>query len=122
MSILDMVQFLVITLWKMFSCAFDMKLNLSMIHRFSPFIVHESCMFQVCTSTCTCIHIYLVSQERISLCSLGYPGTSPVDQAGLKLAGICLRLPLSTEIKVLGLKAAPPLPSPGIFFKLMYLC
>jgi hypothetical protein len=54
------------------------------------------------------IHIYIyyffvvvfVFQDRVSLCSSGYPGTHSVDQAGLELRN----LPASAS-QVLGLKA-----------------
>lgn len=43
-------------------------------------------------------------QERVSLCSLGYPGTS-LDQAGLELRDS----PVSSP-QLLGLKPVPPCP------------
>jgi hypothetical protein len=43
---------------------------------------------------------FLVFQDRVSLCSLGCPGTHSVDQAGLEL-----RNPPASASQVLGLKA-----------------
>jgi hypothetical protein len=42
----------------------------------------------VCLFTCL-----LVFLDRVSLCSLGCPGTLSVDQNGLELTEICLFLP-----------------------------
>jgi hypothetical protein len=50
--------------------------------------------------------LVLVFQDRVSLCSLGYPGTHSVDQAGLELRN----LPASAS-RVLGLKACETTPS-----------
>jgi hypothetical protein len=47
-------------------------------------------------------------RDRVSLCSLGCPGTPSVDQAGLEL-----RNPPASASQVLGLKAWPPLPGPA---------
>jgi hypothetical protein len=44
--------------------------------------------------------VFLFFQDRVSLCSLGCPGTYSVDQAGLKL-----RNPPASDSQVLGLKA-----------------
>jgi hypothetical protein len=44
--------------------------------------------------------LFCFFQDRVSLCSPGYPGTHSVDQVGLKLRN----LPASTS-QVLGLKA-----------------
>jgi hypothetical protein len=43
---------------------------------------------------------FLVFQDKVSLCSLGCPGTHSVDQAGLKL-----RNPPASASQVMGLKA-----------------
>jgi hypothetical protein len=45
-----------------------------------------------------CLFVCLFSQDRVSLCSPGYPGTDFVDGAGLELS------PVSAS-QVLGLKA-----------------
>jgi hypothetical protein len=37
--------------------------------------------------------LFCFSKNRVSLCSLGYPGTSSVDQVGFKLIEIHLPLP-----------------------------
>jgi hypothetical protein len=47
-----------------------------------------------------CLFGWLVFQDRVSLCSSGYPGTHSVDQAGLEL-----RNPPASASQVLGLKA-----------------
>jgi hypothetical protein len=47
-----------------------------------------------------CLFVYLVFQDRVSLCSPGCPGTHSVDQASLELRN----LPASAS-RVLGLKA-----------------
>jgi hypothetical protein len=44
--------------------------------------------------------VVVVFQDRVSLCSLGCPGTHSVDQAGLEL-----RNPPASASQVLGLKA-----------------
>jgi hypothetical protein len=49
--------------------------------------------------------LFLVFQDRVSLCSPGYPGTHFVDQAGLELRN----LPASAS-RVLGLKACATTP------------
>lgn len=36
----------------------------------------------------------LLTEERVSLYRLGWPGVHNVDQAGLELAEVCLPLPL----------------------------
>jgi hypothetical protein len=46
------------------------------------------------------LFFFLVFRDRVSLCSLGCPGTHSVDQAGLKL-----RNPPASASLVLGLKA-----------------
>jgi hypothetical protein len=46
------------------------------------------------------LFFFLVFQDRVSLCSLGCPGTHSVDQAGLEL-----RNPPASASRVLGLKA-----------------
>jgi hypothetical protein len=46
------------------------------------------------------LFLFLVFQDRISLCSSGCPGTHPVDQAGLEL-----RNPTVSASQVLELKA-----------------
>jgi hypothetical protein len=43
--------------------------------------------FLVCAHSSTC-SVSFVSQNRVSLCSPGCPGTHSVDQAGLKLRGL----------------------------------
>jgi hypothetical protein len=48
----------------------------------------------------SCLLTCLVFQDRVSLCSPGYPGTHSVDQVGLKITAICLPLPPG----ILGLK------------------
>jgi hypothetical protein len=57
--------------------------------------LHLQDIFYVCLFACL-----FVFQDRVSLCSPGYPGTHSVDQAGLKLRN----LPASAS-QVLGLKA-----------------
>jgi hypothetical protein len=47
----------------------------------------------------------LFFQDRVSLCSLGCPGTHSVDQAGLEL-----RNSPASAFQVLGLKACPTTP------------
>ena len=49
--------------------------------------------------------MYLCFQDRVSLCSCGYPGTHYVDQADLKLTEI--HLPLAPEC--VGIKGVLPL-------------
>ena len=46
------------------------------------------------------VFLFLVFQDRVSLCSPGCPGTHFVEQAGLEL-----RNPLSSAYRVLGSKA-----------------
>jgi hypothetical protein len=46
-----------------------------------------------------CFVLFLVSQDRVSLCSPGCPGTHSVDQAGLEL-----RVPPASASQVLGFK------------------
>jgi hypothetical protein len=50
----------------------------------------------------------LVFRDRVSLCSLGCPGTHFVNQAGLEL-----RNPPASASQVLGLKACATTPGPG---------
>jgi hypothetical protein len=52
--------------------------------------------------------VFLVFQDRVSLCSPGCPGTHFVDQAGLEL-----RNPPASASQVLGLKACTT--APGCF-------
>jgi hypothetical protein len=52
-------------------------------------------------------------QDRVSLCSLGCPGTHTVDQAGLEL-----RNPPASVSLVLGLKACATTPGCGILINL----
>ena len=49
------------------------------------------------------VWLVLVFRDRVSLCSLGCPGTQSVDQAGLEL-----RNPPASASRVLGLKATRP--------------
>jgi hypothetical protein len=57
--------------------------------------------------------VFVFFQDRVSLCSPGYPGTHSVDQAGLELRN----LPASAS-RVLGLKVCVTMPSaPYIFLK-----
>jgi hypothetical protein len=51
------------------------------------------------------LFFFLVFQDRVSLCSLGYPGTHFVDQASLEL-----RNPPASASQVLGLKACATTP------------
>jgi hypothetical protein len=55
------------------------------------------------------------SEDRVSLCSPGCPGTHSVDQAGLEL-----RNPPASASQVLGLKACATMP--GVTFILLYNC
>jgi hypothetical protein len=55
--------------------------------------------------------VWLVFQDRVSLCSPGCPGTHSVDQAGLKL-----RDPPASASQVLGLKACTTTPSAQVSF------
>jgi hypothetical protein len=77
------------------------------------------CIFCVCICTCvwrpmvdimpllvTFFFFFLVFQNRVSLYSLGCPGTHCVDQAGLELRN----LPASAS-RVLGLKVCATMPS-----------
>jgi hypothetical protein len=64
-----------------------------------------SYIWRHCTIQCTYIHAdkiltFFFFWDRVSLCSLGCPGTHSVDQAGLELRN----LPASAS-QVLGLKA-----------------
>jgi hypothetical protein len=55
----------------------------------------------VCVCVCVCIFSFFsFSRDRVSLCSLGCPGTHFVDQTGLEL-----RNPPASASQVLGLKA-----------------
>jgi hypothetical protein len=58
---------------------------------------------------------FLVFQDRVSLCSLGYPGTHSVDQAVLEL-----RNPPASASQVLGLKACTTTPSLCLIFLIKY--
>jgi hypothetical protein len=60
-----------------------------------------------------CFFVFL---DRVSLCSLGCPGTHSVDQAGLEL-----RNPPASASQVLGLKACATTPG-GIFFNIQLVC
>jgi hypothetical protein len=55
--------------------------------------------------------LFFVFQDRVSLCSPGYPGTHFVDQTGLELRN----LPASAS-RVLGLKACATTPATEFFF------
>jgi hypothetical protein len=54
-------------------------------------------------------------QNRVSLCSPGFPGTHSVDQAGLEL-----RNPSASASQVLGLKASATLPSPAKLLTIIF--
>jgi hypothetical protein len=56
---------------------------------------------------------FLVFRDRVSLCSLGCPGTHFVDQAGLEL-----RNPPASASQILGLKACAT--TPGLFFWFLF--
>jgi hypothetical protein len=56
------------------------------------------------------INFFFFSQDRISLCSSGCPGTHSVDQAGLEL-----RNPPASAYQVLGLKAYATTPGNFVF-------
>jgi hypothetical protein len=56
---------------------------------------------------------FLVFQDRVSLCSLGCPGTHSVDQAGLQL-----RNPPASASQVLGLKSCATTPGEILRFYL----
>jgi hypothetical protein len=58
--------------------------------------------------THTHTHTHTVFQDRISLCSFGYPEPHSVDQAGLKLTEVCLLQPPKKRWDEI---CAPPLPS-----------
>ena len=58
--------------------------------------------------------LILVSQDRVSLCSSGSPGTRPVDQAGFEL-----RNPPASASQGLGLKACATTARPPICFLVM---
>ena len=60
--------------------------------------------------------VFLVFQDRVSLCSPGCPGTHFVDQAGLEL-----RNPSASASQVLGLKALATTPGFLIFVYLVQL-
>jgi hypothetical protein len=61
---------------------------------------------------------FLVFHDRVYLCSSGYPGTSPVDQAGLELG----ELPASASASgVLGLKACATGPGFDVVVQLFYV-
>jgi hypothetical protein len=49
--------------------------------------------------------LFFFFQDRVSLCSFGYPGAHSVDQAGLKL-----RNPPASAFRMLGLKACATMP------------
>jgi hypothetical protein len=53
---------------------------------------------------CFCF-VFLVFRDRVSLCSLGCPGTHSADQAGLEL-----RNPPASASRVLGLKVCATTP------------
>jgi hypothetical protein len=57
------------------------------------------------------IFFFLFSQDRVSLCSPGCPGTHSVDQAGLEL-----RNPPASASQVLGLKACATTALLNFFF------
>jgi hypothetical protein len=61
---------------------------------------HEDCSYLFCFC------VFLVFQDRVSLCSPGCPGTHSVDQGGLEL-----RNPPASASRVLGLKACATTPS-----------
>jgi hypothetical protein len=58
--------------------------------------------------------LVLVFRDRVSLYSLGCPGTHSVDQAGLEL-----RNPPVSASRVLGLKAVPPRPALVLFVSMV---
>jgi hypothetical protein len=60
---------------------------------------------------------FLVFRDRVSLYSLGCPGTHFVDQAGLEL-----RNPPASASPVLGLKACATTPSAGMLFDVSLNC
>jgi hypothetical protein len=63
-----------------------------------------------CLSYFSYFVLFLVFQDRVSLCSPGCPGTHFVDQAGLKL-----RNPPASASQMLGLKACATMPGLNYF-------
>jgi hypothetical protein len=61
-----------------------------------------------CLVNTFCLFVWLVFQDRVSLCSPGGLGTHSVDQAGLEL-----RNPPASASRVLGLKACTATLGPG---------
>jgi hypothetical protein len=60
---------------------------------------------------------FLVSRDRVSLCSPGCPGTHFVDQAGLEL-----RNPPASAFLVLGLKVCTTAAGPTVAFQFVFVC
>ena len=58
---------------------------------------------------------FLVFQDRVSLCSLGCPGTHSLDQAGRELRNLS-----ASASQVLGLKACATTPSRNIFLRTVF--
>jgi hypothetical protein len=67
-------------------------------------------ILKFCLFVCLFCLFVFVSQDRVSLCSPGCPGTHYVDQAGLEL-----RNPPASAYQVLGLKASAT--TPWIYIK-----
>jgi hypothetical protein len=77
--------------------------------------VPVSIVFFVCLFFCFFFFFgfwFLVFRDRVSLCSLGYPGTHFVDQAGLELRNLT-----ASTSRVLGLKACATTPCSIVNFK-----
>ena len=79
-------------------------------HKFLEIILPDNLFYTIYSLVCAdkqiirnvlliCIYYFVVFLDRVSLCSLGYPGTHSVDQAGLKFRN----LPASAS-QVLGIK------------------
>jgi hypothetical protein len=58
------------------------------------------CLFVLFVLAFFCLFVFGIFQDRVSLCSPGYPGTHSLEQAGLYL-----RNPPVSAFQVLGLKA-----------------
>jgi hypothetical protein len=63
-----------------------------------------------CKQFFVCLFFCFVFRDRVSLCSLGCPGTHSIDQAGLELRNLA-----ASASQVLGLKACATMPGANSF-------
>jgi hypothetical protein len=69
------------------------------------------CLFVLLLLLCFVLFCFVLFRDRVSLYSLGCPGTHSVDQAGLEL-----RNPPASASQVLGLKAPVPKVTVSLWF------